>query len=165
MAFTVLSVMLTFAFVFEGCQKPKDGKDGAQGPAGPAGNANVQNISITVSSAQWTYDSFYERHYYRYYTSVNSQSAVYVYVMSGSGKQAIPYYHCPSWQCVQYDMATYLFGSPAYIEFQFTNYVTNTTAPTGDTFLYLVIIPPAQRKANVDHTNYEEVKKAYHLSD
>lgn len=163
----ILGMIMLFALTFNACKKPKDGETGPQGPAGPAGNANVINYSITVSSSQWTYDSFYERHYYRYYTSDNSQSAVYGYVMSGTGKQAIPYYHCPSWQCIQYDMATNLFQSPPYIEFQFTNYTSSTTPPSSNTYLYLVIVPPAQRLAHpdVDYTNYEEVKKAFNLKD
>lgn len=151
-----------------GCAKDgKDGLPGPQGPAGQNGNANVKNYSLTVSSWQWTYDNLYERHYYRYSNSSNSQSVVYGYVMSGSGKQAIPYYTCPSWQCIQFDMATYLFGSPPYIEFQYTNYNSKTTAPTSDSYFYLVIVPPTIRMANpnVDWTNYEEVKKTFNLGE
>ena len=166
---TVISVMMTSIFVFDGCKKPQDGINGKDGAKGATGNANVQNISVNVTASQWTYDNLYDRLYYRYYNSSNSQSAVYAYVISGSGEQAMPYYNCPTsnaW-CDQYDMATYLFGSPPYIEFQYTNYKSKTTAPTTTTNFYLVIIPPAQRKAhpNVDYKNYEEVKKAFNLKN
>ena len=159
-----------------GCTK--DGKTGPQGPAGTNGtngangNANVQNISITVSPSQWTYDAVNDRMYYRYsypIDTVKFNSAVCAYIMSTSGEQAIPYYSCPSsnvW-CEQYDMALDLFQFPAYIEFQYTNYKSKTTAPTGDDFFYLVVIPPSQRKAHpdVNYKNYQEVKKAFNLKD
>jgi len=149
------------------------GATGQQGPQGPTGqqgatgNANVQNYSITISSSQWTYDNLYERLYYRWYNSANSQSAVYGYVMSGSGKQSMPYYTSTSAWSEQYDLASKLFSSPAYIEFQFTNYNSRTTAPSYDKYFDLVIIPPTQRKANpnVDYSNYEEVKRVFKLGD
>jgi hypothetical protein len=143
----------------------KKGDTGPAGPAGKDGNANVQNYSITISSWQWTYDNTYERLYYRWYNSANSQSAVYGYVMSGSGKQSMPYYTSTSAWSEQYDLASNLFSSPAYVEFQFTNYNSRTTAPSYDKYFYLVIIPPAQRKANpnVDYSNYEEVKRVFKL--
>lgn len=151
-----------------GCAKDgKDGKDGLPGPAGQDGNANVKNYSLTVSSWQWTYDNLYERHYYRFYNSSNSQSLVYGYVMSGSGKQAIPYYNCVTsnaW-CRQFDLSNTLFSG--YIELQYTNYVNRTNAPTSDNYFYLVIVPPNIRMANpnVDWTNYEEVKKTFNLGE
>ena len=85
------------------------------------------------------------------------------YIMSGNGKQVLPYvstfYNC------RYTMASDLFMSPAYIQFQFTNFNSYTTAPTYDEYLYLVVVPPAQRAThpNVNYNSYEDVKKAFNL--
>lgn len=144
-------------------QNGATGATGQTGATGATGNANVVNYSVTISTNDWIYDNLYERWYFRFTCSDKSTSGVYSYVMSGSGKQSIPYYSCPSWQCEQFDMATYLFGTPAYIEFQYTNYTSKTTKPTSDTYIYIVVIPPAIKKPNVDHRNYSAVKAAYNL--
>ena len=175
---TILLVLIAFAIMltFNQCKK------GDTGPAGPAGvngingtngtdgangNANVLNYDFTVSSSQWTYDNLYERWYFRYSSSVNSNSAILGYVMSGSGKQAMPYQTCPSFMCEQYDFATYLFGSPPYIEFQYTNLDTRTIKPSNDVYYYLIIIQPSQKKLHptLNWNNYEEVKKAFNLGE
>lgn len=159
----IFGMFVLTVLTFGACTKAKDGVPGAQGPAG---NANVQNYSITVTPSQWTFDNTYQHWYYRYYTSMNSESAVLGYVMSGSGKQAIPYYqHDPS--SFQFDMATYLFGTPPYIEFQYSNFTSLTTKPSYDTYFYIVSMPPAMivSHPNVDFKNYVEVKKTFNLKD
>jgi len=165
----LLLLLLMIAFTFSTCKKGDTGPQGPQGAQGTAGNANIQNYSITVSPSQWTYDNVYEIWYYRYSNSSNMNSAVLAYVISGNGEQAMPYYACPTsgaW-CEQYDFATYLFGSPPYIEFQYTNYLSRTTHPNYDTNFYLVIMPPAlhDTNPNVNWSNYKEVKAKFNLKD
>ena len=120
---------------FNGCKKDKYHPKGDYVKTGTNANT-VQNYNFTVSSSQWTYDNLYESWYYKYYNSSNSQSAVLGYVMSGGGEQAMPYQTCPSFMCEQYDFATYLFGSPAYIEIEYTNYNSKTTKPISDKYIY-----------------------------
>lgn len=162
------SVVLVSTMLFNGCtkegQQGPQGIQGAQGTSGKDGSANVQSISITIHSWDWKYSSTYKQWYYNYSNSSNYQSAVIGYVMSGNGKQVLPYVDNVS--SVRYTMATYLFGIPPSIQFQFTNYNSPTTAPSSDEYFYLVIIPPAMKKANsnVNLNNYEEVKKYYNLN-
>lgn len=161
---TLLCLTLT---TFSSCKKAEKGEDGPiglTGATGPAGNANVENYSVDVNPGDWSYNSLYKRWYYKYYTSVNSNSAVLAYVMSGSGKQAIPYHeHSPV--DIEFGMATDLFLATPYIEFQYTNVNSFTTAPTSTRNFYLVVIPPAMIAAHpeTDFKNYEEVKATFHL--
>ena len=156
-AVTISSLLLLIITteIFSGCS----GKDGAPGATGPAGNANVKNYDLTIKPGDWKYNASYQEWYYDYPCSANSQSAVLGYVMSGNGKQSLPYVFTLG-NC-RYTMATNLFTSSPYIEFQFTNFTSATTAPTSDEFFYLVIIPPAMKKAhpNTDWNNYAEVMK------
>lgn len=133
-----------------------------------SGTALIKNYDLTISPWQWSYDNLYDRHYYRFYnSSYSSQDLVYGYIMSGSGKQAIPYYTCVesnAW-CEQFDLANTLFSG--YIELQYTNYVNRTTAPSSDKYFYIVIVPSTIKTANshVDWTNYDEVKRTFNLGE
>jgi hypothetical protein len=127
----------------------------------------VQNYDLTISSSQWTYDDLYDRWYYQLTCSANPNSAVYVYVMSESVKQAMPYYVCPEFKCAQYDFATALLASPSYIELQFTNYVSRTSRPAENEYFYLVIVPPTIIMAfpDFDWSNYEKVEATFNIKD
>lgn len=156
---SIISAVLLTAAVFSSCKKDP----GPAGPAGPAGNANVIHYSVTVAPWQWSYDAFYSHWDYQYSCTADNESAVLMYVMGGNGKQAMPWYN--SFSNVQYDFATNLFATPSHIEFQYTNFTSNTTAPTSDEYFYVVIIPPAIRAAHpdLDYSNYEEVKRTFSL--
>jgi hypothetical protein len=125
----------------------------------------VQNYDITISPGQWIYSSLYERHYYKYYSSIPSDALVVTYVMSASGKQAIPYYSCPTWECIQFDMANSLFEG--YLEFEFTNYSSRTTGPNSDQYFYIVAVPHGKigEYNDVDFTNFEEVVRELELGE
>lgn len=140
----------------------------------PAGNyvtagTNVNTIvheDFEVYSWDWNYNSLYKEYYYRRYTSQPYGTVVLCYVLSGKGKQAMPYLESyPT--AIQYNFADNLFDNPAYIELQYTNISSPTTAPTSNEYFYLVFLPPGSREANpsLDFTNYEAVKKAFNLKD
>jgi hypothetical protein len=159
----IAGLVLTLGLTFTSCKKAEKGDTGPAGTNGTNGNANIENFAITIRPGDWIYSSTYSEWHYNYYISKNSQSAVLGYIMSGNGKQALPYVSTPS-NC-RYTMATDLFQTTPYIQFQFTNFTVATTAPTYDQYLYLVIIPPAFVKPNVDIKDYNAVKKAYNLKD
>lgn len=159
----ILSNYLTIALLavyILGC-KGKDGKDGVPGPAG---NANVKNYSITVKPSDWKYDNSYEQWYYDYnVTDVNFQSAVYGYVMSGNGKQAMPYINQSTGNIITF--ADNLFYTNPYVQFQYVNLESESIRPANDQYLYLVIIPSSLRTANINYKNYDEVKAFFNLKD
>lgn len=170
----IMIAVLSMAMAFTNCKKdagPKGDKgekgeagiNGTDGTNGANGNANVKNYSITIHPSDWSYNSTYSQWQYNYYISENFNSAVIAYVMSGNGKQAIPYYE-PVSNC-QFDMANNLFASSPYIKFQYINFASTTTAPSNDQYMYLVVIPPAMIKPGVNVKNYAEVKAAYNLKD
>lgn len=156
-------VLAGLVLTLSSCKKAEKGETGPVGPAGTNGAANIKNYSITIHPSDWVYNNTYSEWQYNYYLSENSQSAVLGYIMSGNGKQALPYVNTPL-NC-RYTFATDLFQTLPYIQFQFTNFATTTTAPTSDQYLYLVVIPPAMVKQGVNVKNYEEVKSAYNLKD
>ena len=123
----------------------------------------VQNYDITVQPWEWNYGSLYERHYFTHFLSVDPNAAVYAYVMSGDGKQAMPYYTCTSIWCEQFDLVNALYSG--YVELQFTNYNVRTDAPTSEEYFYLVVVPPTllTENPNVNWENYEEVKSIFNL--
>jgi hypothetical protein len=157
----IFTVLLVFAAT-NSCKKDND-----SGYMSNGSNVNtVKTYEVFVGISQWTYSNLYERWYYRYPFSANSNSGIFGYVMSGSGLQAMPYYTCPSFMCEQYDLANALFESPPYIEFQYTNYITKTSSPSEEVEFSLVIIPPAVIIAhpNVNWKNYNEVKSVFNLN-
>ncbi len=148
------------------CKKEGEkGEPGVNGTNGTNGNANVQNFDITVNTWEWTYDNTYQRQYYRYWLTANYNSLVVCYVMSGSGKQIMPYYEAVSQK--NYDFANVLFQTYPYIEFQYTDYNSPTTPPSSSKYFYMVIVPPAARLANpnIDYTNYNEVKRTFNFKN
>lgn len=147
MLFSLLSLV-----VFTNCKKEE-----------PVGNGDIINYSFTVSPYQWSYDDLYDRYYHPFYTTESTNSAVLGYVMSGSGEQVLPYVECNDWDCSVTSMATNLFRAVPYIEFQYQDQTDFAKRPTDDVYFYLVIIPPAMKKSNVDHGNYKAVKSAYNL--
>lgn len=167
--FTLLLCLTVFSSltIFNSCKKETD-DDSAYVTKGTTINV-IQNYDLTISSWQWSYDNLYERWYYQWSCTANSNSLIYAYVMSGAGEQLMPYYTCQSsnaW-CKQYDLATNLFQSPPYVEFQYTNYNSRTTKPAYDEYFYIIIVPPSVSMAhpNVDWTNYDEVKATFNLTE
>lgn len=160
-----LVVIVSMVSIFSCTKEGKQGEQGMSGANGTNGSSNVQNFDITLNSWDWTYDNLYQRQYYRYWVSADYNSLVVCYVMSGSGKQIMPYYEAITQR--NYDFANVLYQSSPYIEIQYTDYNSPTTAPSSSKNFYLIIVPPTARLANpnVDYTNYEEVKRTFNLKE
>jgi hypothetical protein len=143
------------------------GPSGGTGPTGPTGNANVTDTSFTIHPADWTWNAMYKQWVFNYYppTTTNSQALVYGFVMSGNGKEALPYYNQIDLTTMSF--ATNLFMSPPYVIVEYYNGTTTLTAPTNDEYMYFYIVPPSVKAAypKLDWKNYYEVKKALHLTE
>ena len=157
----ILLIMVIIIVGLSSCKKDDDNSYVKSGT-----NINVvQNYDLTIHPYDWSYSSTYSEWHYNFYQPINSQSLVMGYIISGNGEQVLPFvstlYNC------RYTMATNLFMSPAYIQFQFTNFNSYTTAPTYDEYLYIVVVPPSQRVThpNVNYNNYDDVKKAFNLGE
>jgi len=164
----ITSILLLALVGLVACKKEVVGPAGPAGPQGPkgqTGNANVINESKDVFTSQWIYDSSYQQWYYLYYpnTTLPYGTAVMVYVISGNGKQAMPYVETVSNWRVTY--ADNLFKSPPYIELQFTNFTSLTTGPSNTLNFYFVFIPPAAKISGVDYSDPVQVKRAHNLPD
>ncbi len=161
----VMRVIIMVAVIFSLTNCTKEGPAGPAGTDGTNGAVNIENFDFTVASYQWVYDDLYDIWYYRYNVEKNSSSLVYGYVMSGNGKQAMPYHEKTSYSDIEYTFATHLFGSPTYIELQYANFENPTTVPIGDTYFSLIIIPPSENKAHIDYSDYNTVLDYYHLNN
>jgi len=169
-----LSILTSILTLSTGCSKQGvegpmgvTGSQGATGATGATGSINITDASITVSASQWTYNSTYSYWYYNYYptTSVNSQTVVICYVISGNGQQILPFTNTSLGNSYYLTFASNLFYSQPYIQFQYTNYNSNTTAPAYDNYLYVVTIPAPlmQTYKNVNWKSYKEVATLLNL--
>lgn len=185
-----LVVALTAIFFFAACKsgdpgpKGDTGATGATGPAGPAGptgatgpagptgatgNANVRQITFgsrTISVGNSTISLTL--------TGVDrallEQSAVLVYVRFGSLSSSTLWYQIPGYVGGFSGMrlnVRFYGNSPMTLEI-FPDNFQGTTPLTLDAIRVVIIPSNSQtngRKAALDYTNYEEVKKAYNLPD
>lgn len=134
------------------------GATGSTGATGAKGNANVINKTITVSPTDWEWNSDYNQWYYNYTTDLDYQSGVICYVLSGNGREAMPYYSQINGTITSF--ANRLLTS-GYLKFEYYNKSSTLARPSSDTYFYIVSIPPGMViKPNVDMKNYEEVLKA-----
>jgi hypothetical protein len=124
-------------------------------------NPTIENTSITIHSYDWTWNSFYKQWEYKYPHSSIGNDALIGFVMSGNGKEALPYYK--SSLGVTYGLTDYTFGSPGYIIITYYDGSSTLAQPIGDSFVYLKIIPSSEYKPNIDHENYMAVQQAYNL--
>lgn len=155
-------VLLTFTLLLlNGCKKENPG---------PAGST-VTARTFTVSSWTWSSPYYYVNLGVPELTSGNiNDAAVMVYFKANSSAwSALPYtqYNSP---------ANYYMGFNTNSNNVQVNWVYDSSFSSGDdpndyygtqVRCKVVVIPPAERKANpnIDLTDYEAVKKAYHLED
>lgn len=151
------------AFVFSACTK-----EGPPGPAGEDGNAEVHTVLLNANSFAW--DGTY---YWRYATwsnvsiltaDVNASGAVMLYETNGSG----------GWFAVPYsfnlgnDVSAHTFFQHATGQVRVYVALSDDSDPGSYSSTFkLVCIPSSARKAHPDLnlTDYEEVKKTFHLKD
>jgi hypothetical protein len=155
-----LNLCLVCVLMLSSCSK----ETGPVGPQGPKGNANVKNYRLTIATNDWQWESLYKEWYYDF-TLLNeaSESALYAYVISGDGEEIMPYQSQLTGATTSF--SSVLFSATPYIRFKFYNGTTTLTKPTLGQSIRLVVIPPSARKANVDYSNYTDVKSAYNLAD
>ncbi len=158
-------VLLGLSLIITSCTKEIPGPAGADGTDGTDGVANIENLNIIVSPSQWTYDNLYDIWYYKYNIEADNNSLVYGYVMSGNGKQALPYLTLTDYKSEQYSFATSLFETPASIELQYSNLEDFSVKPTNDVSFYFIIVPPVSvaDESNVNYSDYDAVLKHYKL--
>lgn len=159
--------VLAIIMLTNSCKKDDDT---AYQPAGNyvttgTNNNTVKNYDFTLHSWDWSWDNLYRQWYYNQYVNEDFQSAIYGYVMSGNGEEAMPYYNQVNFTTTSF--ANDLFQSTPYIKFEYYDGSTTLSSPSSDTYLYLVIIPPSQRLSdpNINYSDYNSVKKAYHLGN
>lgn len=152
------------AIIFNGC-KGKDGAPGATGPAGSNGTDGnaIIHLTLTIHSTDWVWNSIYNQWFFNYYTTVNSQSAVNCYVLSGNGEEAMPYYNQSDGTTLSF--ADNLYSNPGFIKFEYYNLTASLSRPLSDKLIYIVCIPPHMmiQHPEVNLKNYQEVKKVFNL--
>jgi hypothetical protein len=159
----ILAVCLLVTAAFTSCKKGDTGPVGPTGAQGTAGSSNVTNYSITIHSNNWYWNSANNQWLFSYNLTADFNSAVYGYVMSGNGKEAMPYINPTNFSITTF--ANVLFQTTPSILFEYYDGTTTLTAPTSDVYLYLVVIPPAMKKPNINYSDYKSVKSAYNLKD
>lgn len=140
------------------------GDTGAQGPAGPAGqNGNANVIQISYGTRTWvnTVGTSVTLSLTGVNASVASNSAYFTYIQVDN-----------LWYAVPGEISSY--GEfRTYLNPQATSTVVIRRVTTGialnATAVRVILIPASDlrngRKAAIDYSNYEEVKKAYNLPD
>jgi hypothetical protein len=140
------------------------GPAGVQGPAGPAGqNGNANVIQISYGARTWanTVGALITLNLTGVNASVASNSAYFTYIQLDN-----------LWYAVPGEISSY--GEfRTYLSPQATSTVVIRRVTTGialnATAVRVIIIPASDlrngRKAAIDYSNYEEVKKAYNLPD
>lgn len=122
----------------------------------------IENISLTIKSYEWTWNSIYNRWEYKYSHSFINNGVLVGYVLDG-GEQFLPYYDANTGNT--WGLIDYTFGSPSSIIVTYYDGTTSLQKPSSDTYVYLKVIPSSGLKThpNLDFTNYKEVSKAFNI--
>ncbi len=158
----ILSIIIVITTI-NGCKKGKDGEPGKDGSA----NVTTRTFSVPAwsnNSSRWfTELSFPEL------TADNINSAsVQVYWSTGNNTWvALPYTYIGTTN--NYFMGFATMVNNVEIRWDCNSLVTIGSSPNsildGTVQIKVVIIPPAQKKSNINHNNYNEVKAAYDIKD
>jgi len=172
---TVIAVMLTSIFVFDGCKKPKDGINGKDGATGATGNANVTS-SNTVTLNNWTED-FNDGVNYSFHSTVSwasitqaikDKGVVMAYADDGAGGWiALPYTDAGDDYYSMTVNFSFKVGSVDIIINGFDDITPYVASDWNGTVVRIVAIASSSRMAHpdVDLKNYNEVKKVFNLKD
>ena len=161
------TIFLTFAAVAviltsNGCKKDDDTK--LNYVATGTNNNTVQTSTFTITAAQWVADSAGLQWGYLYTipSGSNISGAVLLYLQDGTNWAALPHVDYGWTYEFEYDPTAKIMNV------QIADAKASTLIPNpGDKTFRMVTIPPGARKAhpNVNWKNYEEVKKAFNLSE
>lgn len=159
----VIILFASATVVMNGCKK--------EGPAGPPGNANVTARTFSATSWSWSSPYYYANFSVPELTSANAGSAavmVYFHTTSNSWL-ALPYsqYNSPYNYYMGFSSAAGLVQVTWVYDYSLSSGDDPNTYYGSNVQYKVVIIPPAERKANpdLDLTDYNAVKEAYHLED
>jgi len=119
----------------------------------------IENLDLTISPNDWTWNSTYDQWEYKISHSYLNNDALVGFVMSGNGKEALPYFNMFDGTIVGltdvsfsgYLMVTYYDGN------------SDLPRPSSDKYVYLKIIPSGLKKPNVNYTDFKEVRKAHNF--
>lgn len=180
---TVIAVMLTSIFVFDGCKKPKDGinglngtngtngTNGAVGATGATGNANVQTQTLTFNT--WSHfgtagqagDGYQSTQTCSIITpTIVSTGAVLAYFSASTTQWvALPYTEPNSTWTSHW---TYGYLANQFI-FQTQDSDFLTVDPSGSPLYVKVVCVASARMGdpNINWSDYNDVKKKLNLPD
>jgi hypothetical protein len=142
------------------------GATGAQGTQGNQGNANVSSRTIIANAADWvsTSTSWYVDLFPSNITQLAVDSGT-VMVYMESTTQAGTWLNMPWIE----EISSSYFSTFNYVyaagTVRISKYDSDLTMPTppGLRKFKIVAIPPHMKKANINYSNYNEVKSAYNL--
>lgn len=163
------TAIIAFFLLITACEGPqgepgpagKDGTNGTNGVNGKDGNANVIQISFTSRSFANTVGSLLTLSLSGVDADLAKKSAYFTYVNTNGF-----WYSVPGQISIIGEFRTYLEALP-------TSKLTITRVTTGSILnadaIRVILIPAndlrSGRKVNLDFTDYNEVKKFYHLPD
>ncbi|MFI5221022.1 MAG: hypothetical protein ACHQK8_01765 [Bacteroidia bacterium] len=166
----LINTVLLGAILFLASCTAKDGATGPAGAAGTNGNANVQSVNLTASVADWA--SFGTNNLPGFGYSVTKPV---IQLTSGVVNSASITAYVSFDNMVTYTAIPFTDYSTAITRsWQFTYKQNSVTFTFYDSdfkshplavpvYFKVVIIPSGSLVKNMDHSDYQSVKKAYHL--
>jgi hypothetical protein len=172
----LILVIAAATVLFTSCEKNETAKPGPQGPQGEQGNTNVESVTVSVSSTDWSpYGNpmggnmlAAQKNVPAITSGIVSSGAVMVYMKKaysngGYYYQALPF----SWVDTPSSTRTYGFSiSTGTLNIHVEDSDNNLTSLGSYTFK-VVAISGARLSSNlnIDLNNYEAVKLAFNLAD
>ncbi len=161
----IFLAILVLGLTFASCKKGDTGAAGKDGTNGTNGAANVSSTILTANS--WSFDNVSQGSY-NDFTNVatltqNSidKGAIMVYEDLGGGEYVQLPYTLPA-----SGVTLSVFFTFSLNQITIGQQFSDGTDPSPSTTNYrLVVIPPAMRKANVNYSNYNEVKLVHNITE
>lgn len=162
----LIGIVMALGLTLSSCKKAETGPAGKNGADG---NANVQSTGqIDLGSLGWTYqgdpsnDAYVSVYPLASVTQeVVDKGLVMAYVKTLDGWVALPF------SAAMYETDDLTFEMvPGAVRFYYrdNNELTTTIDPSVTSLIVRIVVVPALiKKPGVDHSNYQEVKAAYHL--
>jgi hypothetical protein len=157
-----LTITIILLFSLPACKK-----EGPAGPAGKDGNANVKSSTITFSNWYWDSSNSYDYSDFTWSaitSSISNTGTVLIYLQTPAGWAPLPRSVYPSSSYSESQRYVYNPGT-----FRILVQDSDLTQPgaLGTWTIKVLAIESSARKANpnLDWSNYEAVKAAFHLKD